>query len=648
MGHMFRSIFCNTRCSKLYNSLFDEEERKTSVYIRRQLRSRQQSQKATEQSIKYDADPNIDTIDLVNNIYTDLLKKYASNKEKIHIEMEQWFLTHKINFRTFASLKTTPYFYTICILDYQQMCDEWSNWTRQCRGLVIMNLDNVWIPIRYTLQRGAELLTGLHISANINETDNIKDKSLKNLSISQQTITKTLIKGGILNGFLSSKKDGSLMTVTVYTDPRVAKIMNAVILTTGDDFAKLVLKMGLSICNKVITISSLGTLSAFHMQSYFVQSILSQYISDDELYELAKSTSYLEALKLYGTLFFEKISTMISQQESLFDISSLTFNFETIVKDRMTAWSYKRLNAEGYSHFHYELAMSYKKSDISFLGIGISKMDGHIKSLPHFVCNFNQLFNVPIVWKITSSNDVNNILTSLSDVLCEKISESDFFHIHKSKQYTNTNTVNYELDFEGFVLYTNPDLGYTKATQIVGQEYNKIKLVEYYVCHILKKKNIKSIIDMSQFTKSIDTFPTVKFVSESIKVVAICAKYLIDNIYEIISSNDFFMSLSEETQDNINKNLHAKYKIIIQTHEFKKIGFEYFRKHCIVLGIAISEADTINQFLQYIIGKFCHEQHQEITIDMIASDIRHNKHKHIVDIVWIFSDFQLNKAKEIL
>ncbi len=52
-------------------------------------------------------------------------------------------------------------------------------WSRQTRGTVFwLNDEDVWVPIKFLLERGAEVLTGFHVKNGVSETDNVNIESI--------------------------------------------------------------------------------------------------------------------------------------------------------------------------------------------------------------------------------------------------------------------------------------------------------------------------------------------------------------------------------------------------------------------------------------------------------------------------------------
>jgi RNA exonuclease 1 len=614
-------LFSISETDILYKNLFTEEERNSSVIGRKILRGK-------EKKIKILDTNNAHIIELLEYLYENMGIKFGKNREKIFDEMGKWFLQNNVKFKRFENLKQTPYYNNVFIVDYRETCESWYDWIRESRGLIVCFINDKWIPIRFMLRRGAELLTGIHISSSIEDTQDIKSKSLKKLSQSQQAISNVLIKGGELDGYLSFKRDGSFMTVTIYTNPIISDIIKNIITTTGDQFSKLVLQMGLEICGLVMTISSLSTISAFHMQSYFVQSILSNYIPDEIIYDIANHMTHNDALGRFGSKFFIDIAN-ITKQLDLTSKNSVTLNFETIVRNRMTAWQYKRLNGDGYSNFHYELAISYEKSSCTFLGIGICNTNNYLQQIPYFALNIDIPFNVPLCWKIKNATDVANIMKSLSDVLYEKTTKEQFFDRYADKLISKQDK-NYEIDFEGFVLYTRPDF-----------EYNKIKLVEYYESKDIKLKYIQKLIQMAKYKTAKNAFPNVLIINNTLEQVKKLSENINSELCDIINADEFISKLDDVVQSAITKNIQSKNKIISRTKYFKEVSNEIYNKYKHMLTHNITDQNIIDNYLQYLIENLCEDVNY-------AEKIYEGVHRGINEFVYKFSELELENMKKTL
>ena len=135
------------------------------------------------------------------------------------------------------------------ILKYKEMPGPhyWKNmWAKQCRGTVLfVNPETSEVTcLNYKLPRGAEVMSSYQQKSGITETQDI-DESFSILDDDQIDTCERLVRNEPICGHLSSKGDGSLMTVTLYQGKKL-HIMNALINTFGSDYIKLWQEMSLS------------------------------------------------------------------------------------------------------------------------------------------------------------------------------------------------------------------------------------------------------------------------------------------------------------------------------------------------------------------------------------------------------------------
>ena len=205
---------------------------------------------------------------------------------------------------------------------------------------------------------------------------------------------------------------------------------------------------------KLIVLSSQGTLFLnTDMQDYAVTSILSTFFSESQITDIGSDI----ALEAYCTKFFREIARMYDNCPKHEHETSATFCFESVVKNRTTAWGI----------FHSEFAISYPESFLKFLGVSICHAE-NMTFYPHFILN-NTVFTEPLWWKVTSSNQVNSMVEMLGQIIYGETTPEQFF---QRFPYANKGRINRFLDYEGFIIYSECPLGY---------EYNKIKTEPYYI-----------------------------------------------------------------------------------------------------------------------------------------------------------------------
>jgi hypothetical protein len=357
-------------------------------------------------------DHNTDLFELINDILP-LNPTYGKNWMKFFEENQ--FLV-----RTPHQVINTKYQDKIYIIKYIDCNKCWYKYARQCRGIIIMldETTNRWFPIKYMLQRGSELLTGFHLKKGIEETQDMQKITKNSLSATQQSLARLLQIGSeseLNNTYLSMKTDGSLLCATIYVG-NTADVIREIILERGDDFAKVYLEIEKK-TGKLIVLSSQGTLLLpDQMKDYTVHAIMrSLGISEEVILSIAKNLNPEEALKICCVPFFEEISRMHEKLQQPENHTSISFCFETVVKNRRTAWGV----------LHTELAISYSNSSLKFLGgnvcfkNSVTKVAENIEFTPHFKfpIGFNTVFLEPLWWKITNTTQINNMMESLGKII---------------------------------------------------------------------------------------------------------------------------------------------------------------------------------------------------------------------------------------
>lgn len=309
---------------------------------------------------------NTDTLNIteyVNHLY----KTYGCN-EMCNIIKENNFLVNVP-----SQFQNTIYENKIIKIMYKEYCKLWKpKWARQCRGVILfLDDDNIIKCIKYQLQRGAEVLTGLQIKNGQHDTQDLDIKNISHLSNTQQETIKLLASKSQIDGFLSFKCDGSLIGITLYSG-KFYDIAKLWVEQFGDDFAKVVLKISIKLgCDFVPIISTQNTFMISEMMhSYFVTSVLDalNIKNYDELVKLTKVSKSHDIFELYGHILFEKISHV----RKYYNHDIITINFEAVCKNRTCA------NNE----LHNEFAISYPNSMFKLLGISIVDDICHI---PHML-----------------------------------------------------------------------------------------------------------------------------------------------------------------------------------------------------------------------------------------------------------------------
>jgi hypothetical protein len=413
--------------------------------------------------------------------------------------------------------KNTPYKNRIFSIKYRDGINKlWrSTWARQCRGVYFYVCDDfTCIPIKYQLQRGAELMSGMLVSANIASTQDISDaKKLTCLSDSQQRTCKILLANendGVIDAHLTEKIDGSLLTITFYYG-EIAILIKKIIQEYGDDFSKMILT-GFEKFGLVGVVSTQGTfMMGDDMQDYFVTSILESEIiglSRSFLIEETKIKNVTQIFEQYGEFWFEEMVRILKKLPN--------YNTDT-GKDSITnislCWeSVCALRETLTGNLHTELAISYLKSMCLFLGASWCTNE-HVFNIPHTMLNLKEKYE-PRFWKTKSAEEVNNLMLGLEDIVYGKLTEVDFF----SKFPPSNEEWNMDdpLHPEGYVCYTKEGI-FSEGTFYEGKnipivDYNKLKLAAYYVGHKFHDNSIGELYQLSKTAK--DIFPMAKKVGD--------------------------------------------------------------------------------------------------------------------------------------
>ena len=401
-------------------------------------------------------------------------------------------------------LRNTPYenrFFSIKYLDGINKL--WRpTWARQCRGVCFYVRDDFsCIPVKYQLQRGAELMTGMLVSANIASTQDISDaKKIACLSDSQQRTCKILLMGeneGLLDAHLTEKIDGSLLTVCFYYG-EAATLMKTLVTEIGDDFAKMILA-GFEEYGLVGIVSTQGTLMmGIDMQDYFVTSNLESAIvglSRLFLCEQLKIQNIVQLFKIYGKPWFDEMVHVLNSLPHISEsVSNISLCWESVCAERKTILD----------KIHTELAISYSQSMCLFLGASWCSNE-FVLNVPHTMLSLNTV-QEPRFWITRTAKEVDSLMRGLENVVYGHIDNFEFL-----KQFPPSNKVwdnKLLLHPEGYVCYTNEG-------EFMGQpivDYNKLKLAAYYIGHNFHDESINELYELSKTASNI--FPMAKIVGE--------------------------------------------------------------------------------------------------------------------------------------
>lgn len=399
-------------------------------------------------------------------------------------------------------------------MNYLEYNQHWKDaWNRQTRGTTFIKTSSgKLLPIKYLLQRGAEMITDKQVMHGITSTESMdlgendesyEEKILKatssilHLDQTQQKTIMNLLLNRPIDLTLSFKKDGSLLGYTIFHYKEVSEFMHQFILNSGDKFAQKVLQICDSLNLPFGVFSSQSTLLIGEdMLDWTVQALLSTIMSDDEIIQRFSEKTYMDAVDECFPEILQKLTNLAQDASQSLNIpadASVTISMESICKDRRSIFAKKD---------HTELALSYESTSCTVLGISWCDSDV-VESRPHFTFSeFIHQYNFiePCFWKVTHTNQVNELLDDLNKVIFEKMNDEDFFSKNNPhNQYKNWEHI---IDKEGFVTYTGETF-----------DYGKIKTDAYYIAHKLKAKNIAYLMELAKVPSARRSFPLCNEVS---------------------------------------------------------------------------------------------------------------------------------------
>lgn len=403
-----------------------------------------------------------------------------------------------------------------CLKYYEQWGARfWTKYAIEMRGTCLFvnpcnlatNANRIKI-LAMKLPRGAEAVTGMVLKNGI-ETQDVKPNKIKILDLEQQDTCTRLCRGDPISMYLTSKGDGSLLTVTAYTG-NALNIILPVIELFGSDYVKLWAEQSLKLSQgkRLLVPATQGTLmeSGF-MGPYMVTAILSGsgIVDRETMINFLNSDSnpnlpdFCTVWKMYGEKWIRDFLD-VTFFDSLTDTH--TFNFEAICENRKGLFG---------DQYHNELACLYSRDRLIFLGVTICEKRFYV---PHCVysqkCKFP--WEEPLFWTITHADQVNQMIDDLELMVFAKLSKIDYltkfppsnhgFNILDPKHIENA-----VIDFEGWVgmkiaslKINDPDhIEVMKFTNFPVTVYSKIKIRPYYEGH---KFHIESIPYLTELAKT--------------------------------------------------------------------------------------------------------------------------------------------------
>ena len=485
-------------------------------------------------------------------------------------------------------------------IKYEERCQYWESWARDCRGCVIKLNNKKFEFERYLMPRGAEVLSSIHIKEGINETENLSSIENNVLSEEQKDIMNSLLNNNDEEIYLSFKVDGAIISFTFILDYS-SIIYYKEIMKNKDKIHSLMVKL----CKNKEYLLIIGTSGNFfinnHMLDYFLTSILLGFLKKEE-YDIRKEIEKYdinEIFNKYSKEFINKIDEFyneIKRSNNLNELKSFCCSFESVCSNRRTLWN----------KFHKELTINYSKSMFIFLSLSKIYKEGiNYEYKPHYEIN-QSIFEEPYYWK-TNINKVSEMLENLEGIVKGKINKNEYINKYKP---INKNNLEKEFDYEGFILYNKNNEKWL---------YSKVKTNIYYRCHKFKIKNINKILDIDDEYKDIFSIS---------KIIKVFYNEMEDRLFKYIKC----VSKSFDDLDKYEKYLNGKILASYMKHDYE--GKRRIIIHNVKSWIIDTREILINEIYDNKIK--------------IEEDKLNNYHKLLVIKLIINDDIENNIKKELI
>lgn len=431
-----------------------------------------------------------------------------------------------------------------------------SSWAREARGRFYYydSEKRHVIPLKETLQRGAEILTSSH--KNVDETQDMSSKEFDHLDDTQQELISLLRSENDepITGILSCKVDGMLLVLNFYPiSCEQYQVMQNMVTTS---------KMHLFLSDKTLVVpSTQGTLFAGEtVFDYIITAFCGEMNID------VPDTTPLKAWKALETSlrsWLETLYNAINMKDKMLNMTA-----EMICKNRTT---YR-------GNVHTELAVNYDASYVAFLGV---YYDG--KYIPHSdLPNTREFITHPGYISISSTKQIQEAVQDLENVIVEGRSLSEF----AEKWFKNKET---PVHAEGFV--------YLHKTRSGAYDYSKIKLPVYYMLHKIKKENIQTLLALPNTVDSY--FPSLtalrKFEYDLKGMMINLADRLGETVTDFLTGEKkdaFLQTLNERARARMDKYFNNKENM--KADEIKAIyaictreGLDHFKEKFVKLAFSI-------------------------------------------------------------
>lgn len=504
----------------------------------------------------FEEEDRLDIVEFCNFHYNQALSKGKLPKNAI-ADLHKIFMEKKYDIKPIKCNN-----FHMFLIYYQEWNKLWHPlWARQTRGTVMFlnEKTNMLEPLRYSLERNTEILTGKQIKKVDNESLDVdilelecdkQQKFIKNKISNPDTIYE--------NAYVSGKTDGMLCTINVYREnyKSIGKELNETVGLLGKIINELCEDLDF-----IFTISSQKKFIITDDKMYrdILTSLLcgTHIISFNDLKdEVSKpenrSINYI--FKKYLPKFVDKISNFIKQNGN--SCSRITLNFEMVLPKFMNAWQEKSSS----------LALVYNVPLFRLLGVSYINNNNKLLFLPHF--EFKQaIFDEPYVWKVNSQHQLEKMLEMCSNIIRKhnNLTVKSFIDEFIPINYNDGEIAPF--DFEGFIFYVELPID----LQINHKKYeaSKVKTEEYYKMHKIRIQDllyVKEILEISP-----ELFPEAKVAFERLsKELPIfqdfCNKFqnfiqkIIDTNNELINTFTYIYKQDFLTPFEIGRKINANEK----------------------------------------------------------------------------------------
>ncbi len=272
------------------------------------------------------------------------------------------------------------------------------------------------------------------------------------------------------------------------------------------------------------------------------------------------------------------------------------------------------------------MEISYKQSKLKLLSCNFCYGE-NIDFIPHFnfPVDFNNKFLEPLWWKITNTNQINEMMDSLGKIIFGEETTQQFLQRFPP---SNTKLFDLILDYEGFIIYTEN-----------GKEYNKIKTEPYYISHKFKSENIPALIKISENASEI--FPlsgNVKLIYDQIQN---SLPQILKNINaELITGKKsfFFEGMPKKSQTSfISQPPEVQRKMLLNIGlcndgcTFINFCYESFCKKFTMLSSSEMKKTDILVNIKQIVEKYC--MGNNVDMILIRNDIANLRNKNNIHLL---------------